>query len=184
MKKLLSFVACLLLLSPLPGFATPSQDEVHAKFAALLKKDVHAMLDAAKTTLKPQIDAALAQVPEGERDQYRQQLEQAMAISGNDEQMDQVVAQAFEAFQPELAVSDDDARRLLAQGPDDVKNRQALDADKKSLAQSPSALPKPELLNALMSQPDGATGWDLELLRRLADGTVRQLQEQAAKAPK
>ncbi len=181
MKKPL-FVAWLLMSSLASAFATPSQDEVHAKFAALLKKDVHAMLDAARTTLKPQIDAALAQVPEAERDQYRQQLEQAMALPGNDEQMDQVVAQALEAFQPELAVSDDDARRLLSQGPDNAKNRQALDADKQILAQS--ALPKPELLNALMSQPDGATNWDLELLRRLADGTIRQLQEQAAKAPK
>jgi hypothetical protein len=175
-------IATALLLAAwflLPGhaWAESGEERVHAKFALILKKTITGALAKHHAEVAERFEAALARMPEAERTAYRQQL-QPMLAPPTEEKIDQIVTQAFAGFQPELTVSAEEAHRLLTQGPNDGENRTALDADKRILSQS--AQPKPEALVLMLQSSADRQGWNLELLRRLADGAVRQLGELAA----
>jgi hypothetical protein len=149
----------ILILLSRGAFAESPKDQVKVKFTAELRSAVRSLLEA-----------EIARNPEDPRAQQRRPT---LA-----QQVEDMIPQAFDAFAPDLTVSDAEAAVLLKAGPNDVNNREEIQKNRTLMDQSP--LPKPAIVTLMLKEADtdkSTSGWRLETLRRLTAGTVRQLKE-------
>lgn len=152
-------ILALLILSASFAMAETAAEQIKTRFSEVIRSELKSMMEAqlAKQPSTPQTES------------YRQNIDSEVA---------KIVPQAFSAFKPELELSEADATELLKNGPHDAKNKAKIQENQDLFQKSP--LPKPVLVTSMLTHMDADpafSGWNLEILRRLTDGTVRQLKE-------
>ena len=151
-------IAIFLLSTPVLA-ASPSQDLVNKHFAEVIEAQMRLMFEA-----------QFAEHPNHPlMEQRKQEVEGVIA---------KTIPDAFKAFAPELNVTEDEAKSLVATEPDKDTNIKQIKANRETMNKSP--LPKPLLVTTMFTtyekNPDQSS-WFFETLKRLTAGTIRELRE-------
>jgi hypothetical protein len=87
--------------------------------------------------------------------------------------------QLRDLFSSAFAIEDRDAAALLANGPDDKKNQELVRVATETLANFDAELPA--IMMAVLDRNPKATGWELEIQRRLLEAMASKIKKEAEK---
>ncbi len=149
----------ILLFTSTALSASPNQDTVKKHFADVIEAQMRLMFET-----------QFAQHPNHPLvEQRKQEVEAVIA---------RTIPDAFKAFGPELDVTEEEAKILVATAPDKAKNIEQIKANREEMNKSP--LPKPALVTTMFTAYENnldQSVWFFETLKRLTAGTIRQLRE-------
>ena len=131
------------------------------------------LLEAIRVSVELTMETLVAQFPEKlEAERMEQQLEEFRASFTTN------IYPGIVEVWPELEPTEAEATVLMAQGPDDSVNRAVVESNMQLIRSVRRPVPPfvYMLYSFMRSNPD-FSGWELEALRRMTDGTVRGLRE-------